>query len=330
MSLPRQPAMTAGEFGLIARHFAPLCEGDPDAFGLTDDAARLRPAAGYELVVTADCMVSGVHFLDSDGPHAIASKLLRVNLSDLAAMGARPHSYVLTLALPRGTTDEWLARFAAGLRDDQKRYRVRLVGGDTTATPGGLVASITAFGEVPTGRLLRRNGAAAGDALFVSGTIGDAALGLAIKLGRLKAKGGADLLARLHYPEPRVALGQRLLGVASAALDVSDGLVQDAGHIAETSGLAIEIEAGRVPLSSAAASILADHPDRLADILSGGDDYELVFSGPARAEAAIQALATELGVPIARIGRLLPGSGVTVLDYAGRPMPLARGGYQHF
>lgn len=322
--------MPNGEFGLIERHFAPLSEGDPDAFGLTDDAARLRPAAGFELVVTADCMVSGVHFLDSDGPHAIASKLLRVNLSDLAAMGARPHSYILTLALPRGTNDDWLAEFAAGLHDDQKRYGIRLIGGDTTATPGGLVASITAFGEVPLGKVLRRNGASAGDCLFVSGTIGDAALGLAIKLGQLIDLDSAELAARLHYPEPRILLGQQLMGLASAALDVSDGLVQDAGHIAETSGLAIEIEAGRVPLSPAASRILAQHPERLADVLSGGDDYELVFSAPAGAETAIKAMAAALGVPVTRIGRLLPGTGVSVLDAAGAPLPLARGGYQHF
>jgi len=322
--------MPTGEFGLITRHFAPLSEGDPDAFGLTDDAARLRPAPGHELVVTADCMVSGVHFLDADGPHAIASKLLRVNLSDLAAMGARPLSYVLTLALPAGTTDDWLAAFATGLRDDQGRYGIRLVGGDTTATSGGLVASITAFGEVPQGRLLRRNGAGPDDALFVSGTIGDAALGLAVKLGTLRDADGDVLVARLHYPEPRVALGQRLLGLATACLDVSDGLVQDAGHIAETSNLAIEIEAALVPLSPAARAIVVREPARLADILSGGDDYELVFTAPPAREGAIMAVAAELGMPITRIGRAWPGSGVTVLDSAGKALKLARGGYQHF
>lgn len=321
------------EFGLIARYFAPLTEGDPGAFDLSDDAAILRHDARREIVATTDCMVSGVHFTDDDGPDAIARKLLRVNLSDLAAKGARPVSYLLALALPRGTDETWLARFTKGLAEDQKTYGIHLVGGDTTATDGGLVATITAFGEVPPGRMVRRNGARAGDDVYVSGTIGDAALGLAAKQGRLNALTGRQtepLLDRLRYPEPRVALGQRLLGVATSGLDVSDGLVQDAGHLAECSRLAIDLELDAVPLSAEARLAVRMEPGRLRDMIAGGDDYELLFTAAPAAAPLLASLSRELQVPTTRIGRCRPGQGVVMLDGEGREIVLEKRGFRHF
>jgi thiamine-monophosphate kinase len=321
------------EFGLIARYFSPLAAGASESFALGDDAALVPLVPRCDTVVSTDCMVSGVHFLDSDGPDRIARKLLRVNLSDIAAMGARPTGYLLALALPRQTGESWIAAFAAALADDQRRFGVHLLGGDTTATPDRLVATITAFGAVPHGQALRRNGARPGDAVFVSGTIGDAALGLAYKLGKLgslTARQALPLLERLHLPEPRLALGHRLLGIATAGLDVSDGLAQDIGHIARQSGLRIEIELSRMPLSPAGAFAVKMEPSRLLEMVSGGDDYELAFTAAPAAEPLLVALAGELGLPLTRVGRCLAGAGVAVLDREGRELPLARTGYTHF
>lgn len=314
----------AGEFDLIGRHFAPLAT-DPAALGLLDDAAVLVPAAGQSIVVTADCMVESVHFLAADGPEAIARKLLRVNLSDLAAMGARPRGYFLSLALPRGTDEAWLAAFAAGLAADQRTFGIALLGGDTTASPDRLVLNLTAMGEVPQGQELRRAGARVGDDLWVSGTVGDAAVGLAVKLRGLDVPDAAHFLDRLHLPTPRLALGQGLRGLATAALDVSDGLVQDAGHIGIASRLAVIIEQADVPFSPGAADVLP-----VADLVSGGDDYELVFAAPPAVRAAVQDLGHRLDVPVTRIGHLAAGQGVELRDAAGRCVPLGRQGYQHF
>jgi thiamine-monophosphate kinase len=314
----------AGEFDLIGRHFAPLAT-DPAALGLLDDAAVLTPSPGHALVVTTDCMVESVHFLAADGPDAIARKLLRVNLSDLAAMGARPRGYFLGLALPRGTDEAWIAAFAAGLAADQQTFGITLLGGDTTASPDRLVLNITAMGEVPQGGELRRGGAHAGDDLWVSGTIGDATAGLAIKLRGLVIADSAYFLDRLHLPTPRLALGQGLRGLATAALDVSDGLLQDAGHIGTASRLAVIVEQSALPLSPQAAAVLP-----ATDLATGGDDYELVFAAPPAARDAVLALGRALGVQVTRIGHLAAGQGVELRDDQGRAVPLARRGYQHF
>jgi len=323
-----------GEFGRIARFLRPLAAGCPGALDLTDDAALLEVPAGRELVVTTDAMVEGVHFLPDDPPADIAAKLLRTNLSDLAAMGAEPLGYTLVLSLPRALDDGWVAAFAAGLAADQERFGVPLAGGDSVATRGPVTVAVTALGHLPRGTALTRRvrGPAAGQLVFATGTIGDAALGLKIALGELACDGGAALLARLRRPEPRLALGAALRGVATAAVDVSDGLVADLGHICEVTGCAARIEAARVPLSAPARALLAVRPELLAAVLTGGDDYELVFTAPPDRSAAIAALAAGHGVAVTDIGRLEPGPAgrVEVMDSAGRPLALGPGGWAHF
>ena len=320
------------EFALIAELFAPLARGAPGALGLADDAAVLEVAEGRRLVATTDMMVAGRHFLPGDPPDAVARKLLRVNLSDLAAMGAAPRHYLLALAIPHDTPDDWLRGFAGGLAADQETFGVALAGGDTVSTVGPFTASITALGEVEPGRELRRDGARAGDMVFVSGTIGDGALGLLAARGELAGVDGAGrerLIGRYRLPEPRIALGGRLAGVAGAAIDVSDGLVADVGHICECSGLGAVIEAASVPLSAAAADALAADPSLRATVLAGGDDYELAFAVPAAREAEVANMADALELPLTRIGRMVEGEGVSVLDESGAPVELPSSGWQH-
>lgn len=321
------------EFEIIARYFKPLaakCEG---ALGLSDDAAALRVDRGRELIVTADALVEGVHFLSDDPPDLIARKMLRVNLSDLAAKGATPTVYLMTLALGPAVDEAWIASFACGLAQDQDEFGISLAGGDTTATPGPTTLSVTAMGEVAEGQALRRNGARAKDGVWVSGTIGDGALGLAAARGEtlsVDAGAAAALADRYRLPRPRMALGPRLVGVAHAAMDVSDGLVGDLRHICEASGLGAEIEAARVPLSAAARTVLARAPERLREILTGGDDYEILFTAPASREAALTSLSKETGTALTRIGIMTAGADVTVRDAAGAMMEMGQGGYRHF
>lgn len=324
-------AARPGEFALIARLLRPLAEGFAGALGLADDAALISPGDGRELVVTQDALVAGVHFPADETPEAIAAKALRVNLSDLAAMGASPLAYLMTLALPDHADLAWLERFCATLHEEQARWRIALAGGDTVATPGPLTLSITALGTVAAGRFLSRAGARPGDRVFVSGSIGDAALGLAALRGELPDLAAADrqaLVARLRLPEPRLALGRALVGVAGATIDVSDGLVADAGHLCEASAVAIVIDAAAVPLSPAARAVVAAAPGRLAGLLAGGDDYELVFTA---ADAdAVAAAAGRAEVPVRCIGRVENGSGVTVIAPDGAELAIQRPGYRHF
>lgn len=324
-----------GEFGRIDRYFKPLAAGFPGARGLADDAAVFGVPAGKELVVTTDAMVAGVHFFPDDAPGDIAAKLLRTNLSDLAAMGAEPLAYTLVTALPRGLDESWLAGFAAGLGEDQKRFGIALAGGDSVSTGGPITLSVTAFGLVPAGRAVPRWGGRAGDTLYVTGTIGDAALGLQIAFGKLAVADeahGSFLLRRLRRPDPRVTLGPRLVGLATAMLDVSDGLVADLEHLCAESGCAAVLEAARVPLSDAARAAVDADPLRLALALTGGDDYELLFAAPADMDGALRSLAAETGVEITAIGRLEVGEAgtVTVQDREGRVLYLPVRGWQHF
>ena len=324
------------EFEWIARFFRPLAAASPAGLELRDDAAVLTPAVGEDLVATADAMVAGVHFLADDPPGSIARKLLRVNLSDLAAMGARPICYLLTVCLPADIEEAWIEAFAAGLAEDQKRFAVALVGGDTTRTPGPMALSLTALGAAPTGRALHRRTAAAGDRVYVSGTIGDAALALAAADGALAVEPGeADrrfLLERLQLPVPRLELGRALLerALATAAIDVSDGLVADLGHIAEESALGAELAADRVPLSPPARRILEARPELLETVVTGGDDYELLFTVAPDRTAEIAPLAQEIGLPLTSIGVMKPGREVSVLDRGGRPLALRQSGWSHF
>jgi thiamine-monophosphate kinase len=317
------------EFALIAEHFRPLA--GPGALDLSDDAALLTPPPGRELVLAADAMVAGVHFLSDDPPDSIARKLLRTNLSDLAAMGATPLGYLLTVSLPRDLPPGWLAGFAAGLAMDQAEFDLRVLGGDTTSTAGPVSLSLTIIGHLAPGTALRRNAAQAGDDLWVSGSIGDGTLGLSVALGERPGDMAGHLADRYRIPRPRMALGQGLVGLAHAAMDVSDGLVQDLGHLCRASGCGAEIEATRVPLSPAATALLRAEPGLLPRILTGGDDYELLFAAPPDAAGRIDTLAAAIGTPATRIGRFVPGDPlVTVRDEQGAPMTLGRQGWSHF
>ena len=312
-----------GEFALIARHFRPLA--GPGSLDLADDAAVLTPPPGRELVLTADAMVAGVHFLPDDPPHLIARKLLRTNLSDLAAMGAVPLGYLLTVSLPRGTPEAWFAGFAAGLAADQATFSIVLLGGDTTSTPGPVTLSLTALGTVAPGEAIRRSGARPGDALYVTGTIGDGALGLLAAQGHLADPDGW-LAGRYRLPRPRLNVAR--YDLVSATMDVSDGLVQDVSHLCRASGCAAEILAADVPRSLAARAAGEAY---LPLCLTGGDDYELALAVPPATEAALQAHAAALGVPTTRIGRFLAGEpAVRVLAADGAEVLLPQGGWSHF
>jgi thiamine-monophosphate kinase len=319
------PAKPLDEFALIARYFRPLAAGQTGALGLTDDAALIDVPAGHRLVATADALVAGVHFFAADAPDLIARKMLRVNLSDLAAMAAVPLGYLMTCAFPADIDETWLAGFARGLARDQAEYDFGLLGGDTTATPGPLTLSVTALGTVETGRELRRSGARAGDLIAVSGTLGDAALGLARLQGRIgRFMGEEELIERYLLPQPRLALARRLIGLATAAMDISDGLVGDLSHICNASALSAVIEAAKLPLSEPARRVLAEQPEHLLTILTGGDDYELLFTVPASRRAELAPL------PVTIIGQMEAGQGATVIDAEGRRIDTGRGGYRHF
>jgi thiamine-monophosphate kinase len=320
-----------GEFGRIRRFFAPLA--GPGGLGLMDDAALVECASGCRLVVTVDAMVEGVHYLPDDPPDLIAKKLLRVNLSDLAAKGARPLHYLLTTALPASFGDDWVERFAAGLAEDQRRFGVDLLGGDSVATHGPAVLSLTALGDVAAGAEIRRSGAQVGDRVWVSGTIGDAYLGLKVLRGgypQLDPAESAKLIARFQLPEPRTGLGPRLAGIAHAMCDVSDGLIADLGHICNASAVAAVVELASVPLSAPALCLAEQEPDLPAVLATSGDDYELLFTAPQAATAMIERLAAELNLPITPIGMIEPGAGVRLLAPDGQPVPIAAPGYRHF
>jgi thiamine-monophosphate kinase len=274
-----------------------------------------------------------VHFLASDVAGDVARKALRVNLSDLAAKGARPLAYMMILALRPETDDAWVAAFADALAADQAHFGLALIGGDSVSTPGPPMISITAFGSVEAGRMVKRSGARAGDRLFVSGTIGDAALGLKLLKGEIAAADPVDeaaLTARYRVPEPRGALAAVLAGYASAAIDISDGLAADAGHLCRTSGVIGIIEAARVPLSPAARRLVAADPGLRPTILGGGDDYEILFAAPPEAAAALREEAASVAVPVTEIGTVTAGPGQVILvDENGAAIELDRPGWTH-
>ena len=323
----------SGEDALIARYFKPLAT-DPGAFGLGDDAAILK-ALGDDLVVTTDAIVEGVHFLPDDPPDTIARKALGVNLSDLAAKGAMPAGCVLTLAL-RTADEAWLSAFAQALGEDTTTFGCPLLGGDTVSTPGPLMISITAFGRVPSGKMVRRNGAKPGDLVVVTGTIGDAALGLDV-LRQGTATRGADaaakemLIGRYRVPQPRTALASAVRDHAHAAMDVSDGLAGDLAKLCRASGVSAVIDAVRIPLSAAAAALVASGTVGIEAIVTGGDDYEILCAiAPNRFESFAQA-ADLAGIAVTVIGTVTAGKPVPkFLDAAGRDIALQRLSYSHF
>jgi thiamine-monophosphate kinase len=324
--------VSLGEFELIDTYFRrPVRHA---ALGVGDDCALLETPSGLQLAVSCDTLVAGRHFAPDVDARSLGHKALAVNLSDLAACGARPSAFLLALTLPR-VDEVFLAAFAQGLWALADLYAMDLIGGDTTSGP--LSMTITVFGEVPRGQALLRSGARAGDDVWVSGTLGDARLALEAQRGRLSAATPAMLdaaRAHLDWPAPRVALGQALRGVASAAVDVSDGLLADLGHVVEASSraaglrLGAHINADALPLSEGVAALAPTW--RLDCALAGGDDYELCFTAPPQHATAVEAAASAVGVPATRIGRIEAGGGVQVLQADGRRIEREFGGFDHF
>lgn len=324
-----------GEFELIARYFAPIA--GRAGLGLIDDAALLRPARGYEVVITADALVAGVHFFADDPPASIGRKVLGVNLSDLAAKGARPDGFVLTLALPKGWTEGWLAGFAEGLGAMADEGGCPLIGGDTVSTTGPLTLSITAFGSVPAGRMVLRSGAKPGDIVAVTGTIGDGALGLKAHgpdrpawVGQLPEADRAFLADRYLHPQPRTALAEALQAHASAAMDISDGLVGDLAKLLAASKVGAEIDLDAVPLSPAARTAVMADPALAKLAWTGGDDYEILCTIPEGEFPSMVAAAEAAGLSLARVGRITAEAGSVRYTEAGRPRTFARGSFAHF
>jgi thiamine-monophosphate kinase len=320
-----------GEFERIARFSAPLAA--PEALGLLDDVAIIEGPPGQQYVLKTDAIVEGVHFLPDDPPDQVAQKLLRVNLSDLAGKGAVPVGYLLTTSLPRERDEAWLERFAQGLAADQRTFGIALLGGDSVATSGPVTLSVAAVGRVRAGQAVLRRGAQPGDGVFVSGTLGDGALGLKAlrgELSRLDSNARAFLADRYRLPQPRLGLGQHLVGTVRAMMDISDGLVADLGHLCEVSGVGAAVEAARLPLSPAGRAAIAGDPSLLMSALTAGDDYELLFTAPLSSEVALAAIASTERVPVTRIGRIEAATGVRVFDEKGVALPVAGAGYRHF
>ncbi len=332
------PGRVTSEEELIQEFLAPLAAGFPGAFGLADDCAILAAPPGEELVVTTDAVAEGVHFLPDDAPEDIAWKAVAVNVSDLAGKGATPIAYVMSLAFPEAPYVSWLERFTAGLAAVQGRYGLALAGGDSDRRPGApLSITITAFGSCPAGRMVRRGTARAGDKLFVSGTLGDGAAGLALRkepgLARtwgLTTEERGELVGRYLRPMPRTALSRALRGCASAAMDISDGLAKDLGRLCKASGVSAIVEAGALPLSAPMRKITQAAPERLADALSGGDDYEILAAVAPGNTAAFRDAARQAGETVTEIGVVGPGTGVEIRDAAGRPVHVETPGWEHF
>lgn len=322
-------AARSGEFELIARHFAPIAHRDPAALSLLDDAAVFTPPQGCDVVVTTDALVADVHFRSIDTPETVAQKVLRVNLSDLAAMGAIPGGVVLTAGYNRELSEDWIARFAKGFGEDCTEFSVPLLGGDTVATPGPTFFSLTAFGYVPTGRALRRDQARAGDVLAVTGTLGDSALGLEVltdKFQDLDDVSQAALEDRYWVPQPRLVESAACMALNTriAAMDISDGLAGDCRKLCGASNVGLKIHQDAIPLSVAARKVLAQYPDQWSAILAGGDDYELLIAGT---ESDIRALGDQVTI----IGSVTDQANeVILIGPDGKKAELASGGFDHF
>ncbi|KZL16745.1 Thiamine-monophosphate kinase [Pseudovibrio axinellae] len=300
-----------GEFSLIERYFAPLATS-AGAAHLQDDAAVFAPDPGCELVVTKDMLMAGVHFFKTDPPFEVAQKALGVNLSDLAAKGAEPKGYLLGLGLSKDISEEWVAEFCRGLKLVQDQFQIDLLGGDTISCPDGPLLSITAFGQVPTGKVVRRNTAVAGAHLYVTGTIGDAALGLKLRLDEeLSAKSGLSaeqrdfLLKRYLLPEPRVEAAQALRDYAVAAMDVSDGLIADLGHMCATSKVRVQLRLDDVPFSAATSALIMADAAFFEAAITGGDDYEILAAVMPQDAHGFEEALQAAGLQCSRIGELL-------------------------
>ena len=333
----KKASRESAEDRLIARHFRPLAT-HPGALGLADDAAVVKVPPGRELVLTADGVIAGVHFFPDDPPESVARKALRINLSDLAGKGARPLGFLLSIALTRAQRGGWLKRFTAALGADARKFSFPLLGGDTDRTPARVTVTIAAFGTVPRGTMLRRDGARAGDLVLVTGTIGDAALGVILRRDPAAAKRwGLDRRMREHLerrylvPQPRNALAEALRRSANGGMDISDGLAGDLAKMCRAAGVDAIIDVARVPLSRAARTALAAEPALIEAILTGGDDFEVLVSVPPRKLAALRKAARAAGVALTEIGRFAKGPGTArFLDAQGRALKFARPSYSHF
>ncbi len=326
------------EEDLIQQYLAPLAAGYPGAFGLKDDCAVLQPPAGHDLVLTTDAVVAGVHFFADETPENIAWRALAVNISDLAAKGASPHAYMMALSFPDAPATDWMMRFSSSLKEAQEHFRLNLIGGDTDRRASvPLSITITAIGTVPEGKMVRRSTSRVGDRLFVSGTLGDAALGLVLRRNAdakrfpgLSNEDRAFLLERYLRPSPRVELSAVLMEYANAAMDLSDGLAKDLGRMCKASEKGAIIEIDALPLSSAAARIAEATPEVRTMALSGGDDYEVLCSVPAaKAEAFVEAV-LDVGVDMTDIGEIVAQGGLSIKDASGGDVVLPKSGYDHF
>jgi thiamine-monophosphate kinase len=326
-----------GEDDLVREFLAPLAVGFAGALGLKDDCAVLAPTPGTEMVLKTDPVVAGVHFFADDDPADIAWKALAVNVSDLAAKGATPRIYLMALSLPEAPERAWMARFAAGLGEAQRTFGIQLAGGDTDRTPGHFSIAITVIGEVPAGRMVRRAAARAGQTIYVSGTLGDSALGLALRTdATLAARLGltsdeaARAVSRYLRPEPRIGLASALLVHASAAMDLSDGLLKDLGRMCGASGVGARVVAADLPLSSALQRAIAAEPARISAAIAAGDDYEILATVAPASSAAFEAAAVAAGVAVTRIGEITAAPEVHVLGVDGVPLSPGRSGWDHF
>jgi thiamine-monophosphate kinase len=324
----------SGEDRLIARLFAPVAT-HPGALSLTDDCGVVTPPPGHDLVLTTDAVIAGVHFYEDDPPHAIGGKAMRVNLSDLAAKGATPLGFLVSLALPKEIGEDWLIGFAEGLRGDADRYACPLFGGDTVRTSGPLMVSVSMFGSVPQGTMVRRAGAKPGDRIFVSGSIGDGALGLLLRRNsgkdwKVSAADRQHLSDRYLLPQPRTALAESVRTHASAAMDVSDGLAGDLAKLCRVSHVAASVEAARIPLSHTARALVAADPSLLETALTGGDDYEIVCTVPPQKADSFGAAAVKAGVTVTEVGVIEAGQGARFLGVDGVPLTFSQASFSHF
>ena len=321
------------EFEFIASQLKPLASAFTGALNLGDDAAVLTPEKGQEFVVTTDALTAGVHFFAKDPPHLIAQKCLRVNLSDIAAMGAAPYCYSLALMLPEQTSQGWLSEFCDGLRADQDDHNVHLSGGDTTSTNGPLSVAITMIGTVPAGKALKRSTARIDDDIWVTGTIGDAAMGLQALKGALPTIDAAarhSLVRRYHVPQPRNRIAPTLRNVATSAIDISDGLAADLGHICEASGVSAQISASKIPVSDHVLSLLNTSDVTLEALLRGGDDYELLFTANPKRNREVNMLSSEFNLKISKIGTVTTDLESVLINQDGTMLTLSRRGFRHF
>lgn len=321
------------EFGLISKYFKPLAADFPGALGLTDDAALIAHKPGNQIVVTADALVAGIHFFPGDPADLIIKKAIRTNLSDLAAMGAEPVAILSCLCLPKETSVEWMELFAKGIKSDLAEFGIALIGGDLVATDGPLTIAITAFGEIKEKSAILRSNARSGDIIWVSGTLGDSAFGLLAIEGESEGIDEEDrnfLMDRYHLPQPRTILGNALVGIAHAMMDISDGLIGDVAHICNASGLGAEIDAGLLPLSKAARqAVKAGWGKGVETVLTGGDDYELLFTAPLSSSANIYDLGIKIGLRLTQVGRMGDNKGVRILQN-GESFAIEGGGHRHF